>query len=252
MKCLVINLRRAVERKQYISNQLNQVSQEFEFVAGVDWKEIDASLQPVTARHIKIKNSFRSLSMGEIGCNLSHRKILKWLASSSEKMIAVLEDDVRISKDFPEAITVLAETHCKFDIVFLGSDSQKGQLTNLIPLSNKFHLSLRSKRDTGAWGYVITRQAAQKFLKIFPEITGPIDDALHAYYVHGLKTFTLNPQIVFHEEEAKKNSYNLEKTHKKKFKEKIMNFPLKYYEKYVYKVHFLRRRGLEKLENNTG
>ncbi|MCY4100045.1 MAG: glycosyltransferase family 25 protein [Rhodobacteraceae bacterium] len=168
MKCLVINLRRAVERKQYISNQLNQVSQEFEFIEGVDWKEIDASLQPVTTRHIKIKNSFRSLSMGEIGCNLSHRKILTWLANSSEKMIVVLEDDVRISKDFPKALTVLAKTRFKFDIVFLGSDSQKGQLTNLVPLCNKFHFSLRNSRDTGAWGYVITRQAAQKFLKIFP------------------------------------------------------------------------------------
>ena len=43
MKCFVINLKRAVERKEYISNQLQQLSQEFEFVEGVDWKEIDPS-----------------------------------------------------------------------------------------------------------------------------------------------------------------------------------------------------------------
>ena len=102
MKCFVINLKRATKRKKYISNQLNLVSQEFEVIEGIDWQVIDQSLQSKTAKNIKIKNSFRTLTPGQIGCNLSHRKILKWLVNSSENMIAVLEDDIRLSKEFPE------------------------------------------------------------------------------------------------------------------------------------------------------
>ena len=60
-----------------------------------------------TARHIKIKNSYRTLTLGQMGCNLSHRNVLKWLVDSSERMITVLEDDVRLSNDFPDVLDAL-------------------------------------------------------------------------------------------------------------------------------------------------
>ena len=250
MKCYVINLKRAVERKQYISKQLNQVSQNFEFVEGIDWKDYVPKYKQKTVRNFKIRNSFRSLSVGEIGCNLSHRKILKWLANSSEELITILEDDVRLSKNFSDVLQELENRPCKFDIVFLGSSFQKKQLVNISPLNDEFYFSLSKSRESGAWGYVITNEAAKKFLEIFPEVTGPIDDALHSFHVHGLKTYILNPQIVFHDEEAIKYSFSREKKRDKKFKEEVIRFVLKSYERYTYKNHFGKRRQNEQINPN--
>ncbi len=242
MKCFVINLKRAVERKQYISNQLQQLSLDFEFVEGVDWKDIDPDSLPRTVSHIKIKNSYRTLTLGQLGCNLSHRKILKWLVDSSERMIAVLEDDVRLSNDFPDVLDVIETTTKPFDIVFLGSRFTEEGLVNLIPLNDKFNFSLSKKREKGGWGYVITKEAAKEFLRILPQVTGPIDDALHAYFLHGLKTYTLNPQIVFHEEEAKRFSFNTEtKIKRLALKEEFMRFISLFYEFYAHKTCFRER-----------
>ncbi|MCY4101403.1 MAG: glycosyltransferase family 25 protein [Rhodobacteraceae bacterium] len=248
MKCFVINLKRAVERKQYISNQLHQFSQEFEFFEGVDWKDIDPDSLTQTVSHIKIKNSYRALTLGQMGCNLSHRYVLKWLVDSSERMITILEDDVRLSNDFPDVLDVIESTTKHFDIVFLGSRFTEDGLVNLVPLNDKFNFSLSKAREKGGWGYVITRKAAKKFLRILPEVTGPIDDALHAYYLHGLNTYTLNPQIVFHEEEAKRFSFNTEtKIERFALKEELMRFASMFYEYYAHKTCFSKRVKAEKI-----
>ena len=248
MKCFVINLKRAVERKQYISNQLHQLSQEFEFVEGVDWKDIDPDSLTQTVSNIKIKNSYRTLTLGQMGCNLSHRKVLKWLVDSSERMIAVLEDDVRLSNDFPDVLDALETKTKPFDIVFLGSRFTEQGLVNLVPLNDKFYFSLSKAREKGGWGYVITKEAAKEFLRILPEVTGPIDDALHAYFLHGLKTYTLNPQIVFHEEEAKRFSFNTEnKIENFVLKEELMRFVSLFYEFYAHKTCFRNRVKAEKM-----
>ena len=248
MKCFVINLKRAVERRQYITTQLTKIIQEFEFVEGIDWKDINPYSLSQTARHIKIKNSFRTMTLGQMGCNLSHRKILNWLVGSSERMIAVLEDDVRVSRDFPEVLDAIVKTQHRFDILFLGSRFTTKGLVDLIPLNDDFYFSLSRAKEKGAWGYVITKEAAKEFLRILPEVTGPIDDALHAYYLHGLKTYILNPQIVFHEEEGKRYSYNTEiKLERLVLKEEIMRSISLFYELYSHKTQFKKRIKSEKI-----
>ena len=248
MRCFVINLKRAVERRQNVSVQLNQLRLPFEIIEGVDWKYLDESHLPETIKHIKIKNSFRTLTLGQIGCNLSHRNVLNWLVNSSEKMIAVLEDDVRLSNDFHEVLNTLEISTHDFDIVFLGSRFKEQQLVNLIPLNEKFSFSLSRAREKGAWGYVITKEAAKEFLNILPKITGPIDDALHAYFLHELKTYTLNPQIVFHAEIGKIYSYNTEtKMVGISFKDELMRLVSLFFELYFHKIHFRKRIKSEKL-----
>ena len=248
MRCIVINLKRAVGRKQYITNQLNQLNQNYEIVEGIDWKDISPSQLSKTARNIRIKSSFRSLTRGQIGCNLSHRKVLNWLKHSSEKMMAVLEDDVKLSKDFPDVLNTLESTPHKFDIVFLGSTFRKDQLVNLVPLNNQYNSSLSISREGGAWGYIITKEAAIKFLNYLPDVTGPIDDALYAFHAHGLKTFTLNPQIVFHEEEAKFSFNNEEKVNRDfNFKEELIRIFPSLLDRYSRKYHLRKRIRSEKI-----
>ncbi len=253
MKCLIINLNRANERKKHISDQLNLISQKFEFIEGVDWKDLDHSILKYTKRNIRIKNSYRTLTLGQMGCNLSHRKILNWLTTSSERMIAVLEDDVFLSRNLPEVLSALETTQKKFDIVFLGSRFNQEELVDLFELDDKYHFSLSIGREKGAWGYVITKDAAKEFLRVLPAVTGPIDDALHAYFVHGLKTYTLNPQIVFHELEGRKFSYNKEnKSERLAIKEEIMRFISLICEHFSHKFHFKKRINLERVAKTNG
>ena len=112
-------------------------------------------------------------------------------------------------------------------------------------------MSLSKSREGGAWGYVITKEAATKFLKILPEITGPIDDALYAFHAHGLKTFTLNPQIVFHEEEARRFSYNNEENNNRNIilKEEIRRILPSLYDRYSRKFHLWKRIRTETISN---
>jgi len=249
MKCVVINLKRAVERKHYMSKQLNKLSQKFEFFEGIDWKNIDPFDLSNTVKNKKIKNSYRKLSLGYMACNLSHRKVLKKFVNSSEKIIAVLEDDVKLNTDLPEVLSALEDSSHHFDIVFLHRrNKQNNLLVNLKSISTNYALSLSKKEEAGALGYAITRSAAKQFLQVTPQVCGPIDDALHAYYFHGLKTYTLNPQIVFCGEVGINHSYNLEQMIRgKNLKEEISRLFPKYYGHILHEIHFRRRIRTEKL-----
>ena len=228
--------------------QLEKLDQEFEFVEGIDWKDIDPLLLSNTVKNIRIKNSYRKLSLGYMACNLSHRKVLKQFVDSSEKIIAVLEDDVKLNKDLPKVLKALENPPHHFDIVFLHRrEKQNNLLVNLKAVSAKYALSLSKKEEAGALGYVITKSAAKHFLTVLPQVCGPIDDALHAYYCHGLKTYTLNPQIVSLGEVGINHSYNLEQTTQgKNLKEEISRLFPKYYGLFLHGIHFRRRINTEK------
>lgn len=249
MKCIVINLKRALDRKKFMSNQLNNLSIDFEFFEGVDWKNIDSSLLTNTVPNIKLKNSYRKLSLGYMGCNFSHRHVLRWLANQSkEKMVTILEDDVLLSTDFPRVLNLIENSTQKFDIIFLSKRHyERDYLVNLKSLSDKYFLALSRREEAGALGYVITKSAAQEFLRILPDVTGPIDDALHAYYLHGLTTYTLNPQIVLHGEIGINYSYNLENTSEgKSFRDEILRLFPKYYGYLLHQIYFRKRVTAEK------
>ena len=247
MKVIVINLKRAEERRNYISKQLNHFGQNFEIFEGMDWRDIDPTLLSSTAKNLKIRKSFRPMTRGQMGCNLSHRGVLKWLADSSEEMITILEDDVRLSEDFPETLTAIENTPHNFDIIFLSSRvfvSSRRRITdliNLVPINQIYYLSLSKRLDGGALGYVITKSAAKQFLKTLPLPTGPFDDALHAYFMHGLETFTLNPQIVFHGIEGERFSYIEEEKTLINTKNNLLGLLPKFYEIISHNIYFRKR-----------
>ena len=52
----------------------------------------------------------------------------------------------------------------------------------------------------GGQGYIITRDAARRFLDLHPLATPPLDRALPRYWSHGLMVYGVRPPIVVHDE----------------------------------------------------
>ena len=107
MKIFLINLDRRPDRLQFVASQLNNLQLDFERISAIDGEKINIE----TLNDIKINNNrhyierSRLLSMGEIGCALSHRLIWKRMLEQNLDYALILEDDVTIDAKLLDILT---------------------------------------------------------------------------------------------------------------------------------------------------
>lgn len=122
MKIFLINLDRRPDRLQFVASQLNNLQLDFERISAIDGEKINIE----TLNDIKINNNrhyierSRLLSMGEIGCALSHRLIWKRMLEQNLDYALILEDDVTIDAKLLDILT--DKTIRNYDFINLSSN----------------------------------------------------------------------------------------------------------------------------------
>lgn len=200
MRCVVINLPVAWERREAIKHEFEKVGLEYEMWQAVDgFRLTDEELQSVDN---ETRNRFgvQELDNASLACLLSHTAVLKSLVDSEDSMIAVFEDDAILHPDVVDVLDALEEQPDKFDVVKLqrSHDCQRAYFPvhQILPGHTigrvRFH-------DFGCYGYVITKDAARRILGLFPLPVFEIDWIIPRYWENGLNhIYYLNPPAVFH------------------------------------------------------
>ena len=196
MKIAVISLERAVERRRRVSAGLRALGLDFELRQALDGRNLPAQYEALID-YSGSRRDGRPIRMGSIANWLSQRLLFQEMVEDGPEIMAVLEDDVTFSPDFPAVLDALERTAEPFGIVFLNH----GPKRPFVP---------HAQIDTGHWlgwvrwshygsmGYVITRHAARRFLEKNPLVRTGVDRALARYWHHGLATYCLRPAVVRH------------------------------------------------------
>ncbi|MFP8918902.1 glycosyltransferase family 25 protein [Megasphaera indica] len=138
------------------------------------------------------------LTLGEIGCALSHLSIYKKFLQTNEKYIFVFEDDVEIRDDFPQLAPAVADfigNQKKGAVLLLYKAKAHTRKVQSIGQSS-VHI-LRSMAGSAAHGYVINRVAAENILKAQTPLAFEIDAWALYYKLLYLDIFCLNQNVVF-------------------------------------------------------
>ncbi len=116
MKIFVINLEKDIDRKQSIQEQLQNADLEAEFITAVYRKKLtDEQLQDICPDFNKI-----TLTLGEVGCSMSHLSIYKKMIDDNIPISLVLEDDAKLDHSLPRVLQALESVGIsKEPIVFL-------------------------------------------------------------------------------------------------------------------------------------
>ncbi|MDE0309041.1 MAG: glycosyltransferase family 25 protein [Acidiferrobacterales bacterium] len=212
MKSYVINLERSVDRREHIVREFNAHGIEFEFSTAKDKLSLTQyDYNELADPQSKSINWSHHAVPGLFACWVSHQTVWKrCLENESVDTVAVFEDDVTISENINDAFRTLESSRDRFDVVFLFKSFGKKPFKPLIELDGGFSLGIVKYQDTGAFGYVITRQAMQHVIERFPKFRNfAIDDLLHAPWLTELRTFTLSPAVVFHQTNFKSERTDL-------------------------------------------
>ena len=77
MRCIVINLPRAKERRLAMRKQFDALGVEFEIFDATDWRDMGEADWALVDRESRNREGRRPLSDGMIACHPSHRKALE-------------------------------------------------------------------------------------------------------------------------------------------------------------------------------
>jgi GR25 family glycosyltransferase involved in LPS biosynthesis len=142
------------------------------------------------------RTSHSQLTLGAVGCYLSHIELWKKLLNSDQSHFLIFEDDTKLTSDFLQTANhVLQRIPEDFDFLFLGSivSPTSEVLSDSNVIKNKF-VSLISVY--GAHAYIISKKAVEKLLSL----SFPIDKQLDSFisdYNTLLKMYTVIPNIAY-------------------------------------------------------
>lgn len=196
MRNMIISLARAGERRRAIRRQFASMNMEFEWVDGCDWRELTDEQMAVVDEEALAREGRRPLQLGEVGCMLSHREAMRRLSESEGRMAAIFEDDVELTDNADRVLAEIEAADIEFDLIFLHLRAPEDRFVPVRRLSGSHSLGIVKHKDQGTLAYVITREAARRYLDGHPRIVHHADHALQAYWESGLVSYTLNPPIV--------------------------------------------------------
>lgn len=203
----VINLDFEVDRKAFMAQQLQAagIPIPFEIVSAVKGKALEpAVLSKVYDESQTLKTQGKPLSLGEVGCALSHLSIYRTMAETDTPVSLVLEDDALLHPDLTKVLQPLgkriaAETQ---PVVCLLTHLIRYKRSPALPVAPGY--SLHPMVDACcAHGYLINNAAAKEMLQLFSPITYPIDAWKRIAETGRIRIQGLNPYVIGHSNYAK-------------------------------------------------
>ena len=204
MKIVVISLARADERRRRVTAGLRSLGLDFELREALDGRDLPPEYEALID-YSGSRRDGRPIRMGSIANWLTQRQVFLEMVEDGPEMVTVLEDDATFSPQFPAVLDALETTGEPFGIVFLNHGPDRPFVPHA-QIATGHRLGWVRWSHYGSMGYVITRQAARRFLEKYPLVRTGVDRALACYWHHGLTTYCLRPAVVHHPRESEGNA----------------------------------------------
>jgi len=183
LKIYIINLKKDIEKKEYMKRLCEEYDLDVEFIEAVYGKSLTKNeislVYSKTKSQSKIK---RELALPELGCALSHRSIYKKMIDNNIKEALILEDDIEFDNKLLGLLSKKSLFPKNWELVLLGHHtgsssylSTRSSIWWKKNLYNDFNLKIPSEVSKGTYGYLINQNGAKKLFDELREIKMPID-----------------------------------------------------------------------------
>lgn len=181
MKVFVISLKRAIDRRKFMTDQLDSKNLDYEIIDAVDFQQMtEADFNEKVNQEAVSRNRF--FTKGAQACALSHAKIYDQIVRQNIPYALILEDDTILPDNINALLSDLAIHIQKNEIISLSyyhrwdssmSLSNKGK--EHVSGDNYLYYPIDLHHIASAMAYIVTRQAAQNLLKTLKPISFAAD-----------------------------------------------------------------------------
>ena len=199
VRVVLINLERARVRRDRMAAAFARTGIEFEIWPAVDARALTDADRRLVDHEARRRLGLYPIPDGSLANTLSQRAAMRDLVENGPEMMAVFEDDSTLDDALPAVLTALEERSDLYDIVVLQRRNPGRRFVPYISLPTGHTLGRVRFADYGSNGYVITRNAARRFLERTPRMVREIDQALSRFWDNGLNVLYVHPAVVSHD-----------------------------------------------------
>lgn len=208
----------------------------------VDGRQAMPALQPGEriSQRLALMNRKAELTSSEVGCYLSHYRLVRQAFEQGYSHVCILEDDVVAEPglgDVIRQIIALPELHHMVRLMSLKIRKRK----KLQQLTDRYQLVRPCRGDLGTQGYILNRTGMHKVLTHGATIYMPIDKFFDSYFLYDMRCFTLEPHAIYELDNGSSISKTANRISKKLWV-KLAWRSYKLYRSILRRVYFLRHR----------
>ena len=154
MRIVLINLKRAVERRERMEREFGAVGLPYEIKEAIDGRHLSSSDLAQVDWEARRRIGLRPQARGSIANWLTQRDVLRDLVESGSEMMAIFEDDARFAPELPEVLAALEKKPIAFDVVSLHRRNPERPFVSGVPLTTRHSIGRVRYSTSGAVGYV--------------------------------------------------------------------------------------------------
>ena len=193
IKAYIIHLERASDRRENVERLVDSLAMPTTIISAADGRLLsDGDKDQHVRRQIFLPRYPFPLNTGEIACFLSHR--LAWSKIVDDHVDAglVLEDDVKITADFRDALEFARNVLANGDLMrFPHRDGkEEGQILHK---SGNYKVIAPAPVGLGMVAQLVTRDAARQLLSITETFDRPVDVLTQMFWNTGVRPLSISP-----------------------------------------------------------
>lgn len=191
----LINLDSSIDRLHESYLRLNPIGIDFERFNAVYGAKISVDERnKFYSEELNLKQYHKPLSPGEIGCYMSHLKVLQHIVDNNIKYAIILEDDFKIVGDLSLAIKSLKNISFEWDMIKLAEYGDRERPTAYeFKVNEHFNLRVQKKVSAGTCAQAISLNGARKILNSSIPFGRPVDTDYQHWWEKDIEVLTLSP-----------------------------------------------------------
>jgi glycosyl transferase family 25 len=135
----------------------------------------------------------KRLTLGELGCYFSHRRLWQQLIDSDDDAYVILEDDMILEAGFKVTVEALMRRGIEFDVVRLGPNVPRMRRHRYANLGDGRIVYWTKSTAWGTGAYTITKDAARALLQSTQTFWGAVDADIDRIWTHWKKVQMVYP-----------------------------------------------------------
>ena len=180
------------DRRELMTDQFRKANIEVAFFDGVLVTGSDSD-QIAATEGVTLGKFAKRLTLGELGCYFSHRRLWQALIDSDDEAYVIFEDDMFLEPGFKDITESLMSRYKQFDVVRLGPLTPRMRTHTYASLGEGRSVYWTKCTALGMGCYTITKDAAHALLKSTETFWGPIDFDIDRCWTHGKKVQLVYP-----------------------------------------------------------
>lgn len=194
LKILIINLDRAKDRWERICETLTAEGVQFERLEAVDGALEEQLCRENNYFPVPVSKWFRPLTLGEIGCSLSHRKAWDKIIAEQLPYALILEDDFILEPNWKQGLLAILRGKPEFDVIKL-SRAKRSNITKSIELGEGFTLGHSFPVPIESIATLVSFSGAVKLRKGISKVLRPLDFEFKNYWEYDLQLYSIYPNL---------------------------------------------------------